>query len=1248
MRPFDSSSGNSKKRKSTSGGAQASNAAAASEDAASNAQEDRAMSPRPKAPRSAPATKKRKLNDPTITSSSEGASLNPPKHQLPYPDIVSFEVSAGCTHIHKFMGLVDKGLRDNPTAPPFKYAPKPSAKHWSELPVSEGWRFELVESGVELRTYKLPDGDIQAWSMYATDTLALITEEHIPLFQLIQHTEHPPGSSSVRTIPQFSCITKDICPTLEKAKELGRIACKMINHLPYRIDTSCWLCYKAKAKLNKQVLTTERCFVDLASLVHWDPAFDFRQLPKTFFDMNKLPGKLLDRLPYMRNGAPKMGTRSQDPRHALTFNLMMLMLVSSPPVAPKASKKHIVSSPPIAPQAPRKHSDDPQPNEAPPNVNPDSLRVPRDWFKMSVVPSNLDLDIIDSEPEIPEGSWYQIAYTGKDKDSPVMKAAMKSLHLVANQLVGYIGTKSQLQTLINQSVSRYDNLSATSAYQSAKARKGRDNRWKLVDSGGYLQADNLFSLRTPSEKNPITTMRWWLPHWELLIYESPNGETRQVLYDDTQDIVLHSRNIFDVAYVKQQAVNSLAAGKTPLQALFSAHVAADAIELGLVTIDDIKLTLTSVKRTTIELTLSTLARLAHFTLLQQKGSKPGSLEAAFRASLMRIAKKEDIDVPLLLKILMEKHLVPGSDAYEDAYNGQVANFAVTYELLLTPGMMGTWKKGVHHDRVSVEKPFPLYYHALKSKMALHEDENLAATRNGTNMLKGSAIPAAVPWFPRLLRAQDLVEKEPVVRGYHAQVREVLVAFDRFSDNEYMIQNKIPWNSKAKLNMSMTAQDFQALLKEMISGTWDGETRPASKHPLWRTKEWNKSEASLPDADWDGAAINKLKSLLKQMANSSKYNPLGLTLPESADGSPWLWREDLKPVNADWLYLCREFRARLKMWRDFCNRKHPTHESPATLLLLYVFWWYKTGGKCHVFGFIMTLYIRHLANYSFGRAPFWLDCDGKATSRPIPAGAPLSSGITKLMPDDLDVDWILSNITSMPESWKSNAWRGTLPAQLLAEMKMTCKLMKLFTEWYEAVKAEVDYPETPKPTPHSLLAASLATSGTEDAANEDDEEQEKYQEDIDQHENPLGMDIFSHGEVDSGMAAPQPGMAAEPGANKRHLVSDLKTTASEEMTAPSTNPAIEAPTPSLPTINTATLAKIVSRPRGEYAIRNALPQGHQMYSIALHVGQYPHECYGFATLDNTFRAEDGELVGTYDSEGRVFDGTGYMVGRMPSA
>ncbi|KAK4973821.1 hypothetical protein LTR42_005811 [Elasticomyces elasticus] len=905
MRPFDSSSGNSKKRKSTSGGAQASNAAAASEDAASNAQEDRAMSPRPKAPRSAPATKKRKLNDPTITSSSEGASLNPPKHQLPYPDIVSFEVSAGCTHIHKFMGLVDKGLRDNPAAPPFKYAPKPSAKHWSELPVSEGWRFELVESGVELRTYKLPDGDIQAWSMYATDTLALITEEHIPLFQLIQHTEHPPGSSSVQTIPQFSCITKDICPTLEKAKELGRIACKMINHLPYRIDTSCWLCYKAKAKLNKQVLTTERCFVDLASLVHWDPAFDFRQLPKTFFDMNKLPGKLLDRLPYMRNGAPKMGTRSQDPRHALTFNLMMLMLVSSPPVAPKASKKHIVSSPPIAPQAPRKHSDDPPPNEAPPNVNPDSLRVPRDWFKMSVVPSNLDLDIIDSEPEIPEGSWYQIAYTGKDKDSPVMKAAMKSLHLVANQLVGYIGTKSQLQTLINQSVSRYDNLSATSAYQSAKARKGRDNRWKLVDSGGYLQADNLFSLRTPSEKNPITTM--------------------QVLYDDTQDIVLHSRNIFDVAYVKQQAVNSLAAGKTPLQALFSAHVAADAIELGLVTIDDIKLTLdlcqTDDDRACSEHTCTACGAYGlcadlvhflnghmmhaicaeradqHFTLLQQKGSKPGSLEAAFRASLMRIAKKEDIDVPLLPKILMEKHLVPGSDACEDAYNGQVANFAVTYELLLTPGMMGTWKKGVHHDRVSVEKPFPLYYHALKSKMALHEDENLAATRNGTNMLKGSAIPAAVPWFPRLLRAQDLVEKEPVVCGYHAQVREVLVAFDRFSDNEYMIQNKIPWNSKAKLNMSMTAQDFQALLKEMISGTWDGETRPASKHPLWRTKEWNKSEASLPDADWDGAAINKLKSLLKQMANSSKYNPHGLTLPESADGSPWLWREDLKPVNA---------------------------------------------------------------------------------------------------------------------------------------------------------------------------------------------------------------------------------------------------------------------------------------------------------------------------------------------------------------
>ncbi|KAH0172289.1 hypothetical protein KCU67_g1790, partial [Aureobasidium melanogenum] len=160
----------------------------------------------------------------------------------------------------------------------------------------------------------------------------------------------------------------------------------------------------------------------------------------------------------------------------------------------------------------------------------------------------------------------------------------------------------------------------------------------------------------------------------------------------------------------------------------------------------------------------------------------------------------------------------------------------------------------------------------------------------------------------------------------------------------------------------------------ISGVYD------PKNPHYRKVEHTFStKASLmkiypPPSEfnpttWNSVVIAILTKNVDDIEASEKFNPHHLVIPRCPDGSPWFFREDLMFVDdfeddreddrmddhkdglkPGWQYLWEEFRARSYILQYYCNKDHETIENPARLFLQAVVQWLETGGKCPIFGF----------------------------------------------------------------------------------------------------------------------------------------------------------------------------------------------------------------------------------------------------------------------------------------------------------
>jgi hypothetical protein len=135
-----------------------------------------------------------------------------------------------------------------------------------------------------------------------------------------------------------------------------------------------------------------------------------------------------------------------------------------------------------------------------------------------------------------------------------------------------------------------------------------------------------------------------------------------------------------------------------------------------------------------------------------------------------------------------------------------------------------------------------------------------------------------------------------------------------------------------------------------------------------------------------------------METDSGFNKQKLTMPRLGKNYiVWLWREDTCSQDVDKKLIFYEFTKRLYTMNDYCNVRHTTNELPATLFLEAVAQWFETGGKCHIFGCVITAYIGHQTNFSLGRG-VTRELRDNAKIRP---GDPMLTGWRTLMPSDLN-------------------------------------------------------------------------------------------------------------------------------------------------------------------------------------------------------------------------------------------------------
>jgi hypothetical protein len=180
-----------------------------------------------------------------------------------------------------------------------------------------------------------------------------------------------------------------------------------------------------------------------------------------------------------------------------------------------------------------------------------------------------------------------------------------------------------------------------------------------------------------------------------------------------------------------------------------------------------------------------------------------------------------------------------------------------------------------------------------------------------------------------------------------------------------------------------------------------------------------------------------------------------------DNVPWLWRIDTCPTDIDKDYISREFSARLNTMDTLCDKEHNTAETAATLFLEYVVQWLETGGKCHIFGFIMSPYSGHLANYSIGRGVKQQHADGSTTF--IKPGAHMQSGWKVLSPSSIH-DYDITRRTIIIESWKANTLRFDWPVSSALIPTLEAAVLDIAdeTEWYNGVGQFDDYTDVPLP------------------------------------------------------------------------------------------------------------------------------------------------------------------------------------------
>jgi hypothetical protein len=382
------------------------------------------------------------------------------------------------------------------------------------------------------------------------------------------------------------------------------------------------------------------------------------------------------------------------------------------------------------------------------------------------------------------------------------------------------------------------------------------------------------------------------------------------------------------------------------------------------------------------------------------------------------------------------------------------------------GQTGSCLAALRTLRMSLEKPFPCWLDEGDGKLYLHHPKNATVTLLCTNIGIGRRGGAMIPWDKIALQLTEQTKDLKPSAGHDPSTQSEWEAFERATDNIYAIAEQVPFRTRTRTdprNAYANQKNFKRLIQELKSGILDGQSSYGHGFKFradcfsYRIRLKNPSTFTA----WTEKEIQSLIDHLKFLETSQRFNPYGLRFVRNSDGSPWFWRLDHRPTNADWTMINRDFQARYWTMDETCDWKSETTESPCTIFLLYAIQWLRNGDKCHIFGYTMTWAIGHPCVFSIGRAVSVND-EGGTHIRDVQPGETMLTGFSSSFPTDIDLEYDFTRCTIIIESWRANSLRYNFLGgrELIDRLKQSVRNRALETVWYSAPQPKDAYRESP--------------------------------------------------------------------------------------------------------------------------------------------------------------------------------------------
>lgn len=343
----------------------------------------------------------------------------------------------------------------------------------------------------------------------------------------------------------------------------------------------------------------------------------------------------------------------------------------------------------------------------------------------------------------------------------------------------------------------------------------------------------------------------------------------------------------------------------------------------------------------------------------------------------------------------------------------------------------------HPMQPSIENVLP--FSIIDGQSEAHHVRTTILTPLCINSLKGTLPPAVLPLlkYAATLRLKDIAKGSFDVASWEH--------FDRGADHIFLISREIPNMLKHRLAVTHITQEYfdEVILPVLRNGIYNGSmgikgivsilTRSSCVGIYAHRPGIRRSRASYRDIQrvsmpnwppWNDADQVLLSSWLEHYQDDPKINVSGVQLLRAADGAPWFWRKDHYFQDHSYYNLWAEMKARLQtMWEE-CNYAFETAESPLTLVLLIARWYFKTGGRDNTIGCELTVLTGHPQIYSLGR------------SASVEPSSVMRSGFTNLRPTDFENHYDESSCTIVVQAWLINRMHSNYPTDthsIMSEM-----------------------------------------------------------------------------------------------------------------------------------------------------------------------------------------------------------------------